>query len=206
MDFETCILVWVACISRVYTWAWNGFQKARLLNHNSTLDQTPWEIWDQGLPWNRAGALRKPVDGCGWAGSCVTLACSNEFQCLISIAYFSSRVASMVVKVVWYLLGRKWIRLIWRKRFSPRGPYGCRSPVRLVIHRMVWVPRSLSNGLWTAERVALEHVCLARRPHESHMYIHAKSDVTMLGSPQHARRQGRSNAIEKGTPKAAVLQ
>ena len=48
--------------------------------------------------------------------------------------------------------------------------------------------------------------CRAFPLEDKDMYMHAKSDVAMLESPQHARRQGRSNAIETGTPKAAVLQ
>ena len=70
--------------------------------------------------------------------------------------------------------------------------------MRLVIH----LPHSLSNGLLNC-RTGRPGACLIMFASLGDHNIHAKSDLAMLESPQHARRQGRSNAIETGTPQGS---
>ena len=94
----------------------------------------------------------------------VTLACSNEFQYFISIAYFSSRVASMVVKVVWYLPGRKEDTAHMANTIQPLGhiwlQVACATGDPSSAQSFEW-PFELPNGSpWSM----FDHVCLARRP------------------------------------------
>ena len=112
-----------------------------------------------------------------WAGSCVTLACSNEFQCLISIATSHHEL----LQWLWKWFDTCWVESgygsSWRIPFSLEGCVVNSGEVWAIWLQIICAIGDPSDGLsistvfrmafWTAKQVALEHVCLARRPHKS---------------------------------------